>query len=80
MVIFFLANGFEEIEALAPIDLLRRAGVDVLTVAVKLQGVFVAHLICVGHSRLNTARKSYVYGHVDIVIASCLAYLKRIVL
>lgn len=30
----FLANGFEEIEALATVDILRRAGVDVVTVGV----------------------------------------------
>lgn len=34
MVYEFLAEGFEEIEALAPVDILRRAGVDVKTVSV----------------------------------------------
>ncbi len=34
MIYIFLADGFEEIEALAPLDFLLRAGVDVKTVAV----------------------------------------------
>ena len=34
MIYVFLANGFEEIEALMPVDLLKRAGFEVKTVAV----------------------------------------------
>ncbi len=34
MVLVFLADGFEEIEALATVDVLRRAGLEVLTVGV----------------------------------------------
>lgn len=34
MVYEFLAEGFEEIEALAPVDILRRAGVEIKTVSV----------------------------------------------
>ena len=49
MVYLFLANGFEEIEALCPLDLLRRAGVEVKTVAISAGGLSVtgAHGITV---------------------------------
>ena len=34
MVYFFLADGFEEIEALCPVDLCRRVGIDAKTVSI----------------------------------------------
>ena len=44
MVYLFLANGFEEIEALTPVDVLRRAGVNVKTVSIgDTTGVMGAH-------------------------------------
>ena len=43
MIYVFLADGFEEIEALAPVDFLKRAGVEVLTVGVKSAEVTGAH-------------------------------------
>ncbi len=45
MIYVFLANGFEEIEALAPVDFLRRAGVKVVTVGVTGKLVCGAHNI-----------------------------------
>ena len=45
MVYVFLANGFEEIEALAPIDILRRAGVNVITVGVDSQEITASHKV-----------------------------------
>ena len=35
MVYMLLANGFEEVEAMAPLDILRRAGVEVRTVSIE---------------------------------------------
>lgn len=47
MIPVFLANGFEEIEALATVDILRRAGLSVLTVGVGGRVIEGAHSICV---------------------------------
>ncbi len=43
MVYLFLAEGFEEIEALTPVDLLRRAKIDVVTVGIGSEVVCGAH-------------------------------------
>ncbi len=45
MVYVLLGTGFEEMEALAPIDLLRRAGIGVITVGLNGQTVFGGHNI-----------------------------------
>lgn len=43
MVYMLLGTGFEEIEAIAPLDLLRRAGVEVLTVGLNGKTVYGSH-------------------------------------
>lgn len=47
MFYVFLANGFEEIEALAPVDFLRRMGVEVVTAGVSGKNIRGAHGISV---------------------------------
>jgi 4-methyl-5(b-hydroxyethyl)-thiazole monophosphate biosynthesis len=57
-VYVFLANGFEEVEALIPIDVLRRGGVDVVTVSI------------MGNSKTVTAAHN-VQIVADTVMAEC---------
>ena len=45
MVYMLLGTGFEETEAIAPLDLLRRAGVEVLTVGLNGKTVYGSHKI-----------------------------------
>ena len=47
MVYILLGNGFEEVEAIAPLDLLRRAGVEVLTVGLNGKTIQGAHNISI---------------------------------
>ncbi len=47
MVYVFLADGFEEMEALAPVDIMRRAGIEVVTVGITGEYAQGAHGIVV---------------------------------
>ncbi len=62
MILLFLADGFEEIEALAPVDFLRRAGVEVKMVGVSgkfcrgAHGINVEADILIGEECLDNIR------------------------
>lgn len=47
MIYMFIAEGFEEIEALCPLDLMRRAGLEVRTVGIGGKDITGAHSITV---------------------------------
>ena len=47
MIYVLVVDGFEEIEAIEPIDIMRRAGLNVVTVGVKSQSVKGAHNISI---------------------------------
>ncbi len=65
MIYLFLAEGFEEMEALAPTDILRRAGLEVKTVGVTGKTVTGSHKISV---TADIIADSVRYDDMDMVI------------
>ncbi len=59
MIYTFLADGFEEVEALCPIDMLRRAGVEVTTIAVHPDAQSGDRLVTGSHGIGVMADRSY---------------------
>ncbi len=59
MIYVFLADGFEEIEALCPIDMLRRAGLEVTTIAVHPDPQNDGKLVSGAHGIYVQADRSY---------------------
>lgn len=65
MIYIFLADGFEEVEALAPLDILRRANLETKTVGVTGMEVKGAHDICV---KADIALSDVDFEKIDAVI------------
>ena len=55
----FLAEGFEEIEALTVVDMMRRAGMEIRTVSITDEKI-VSRYFCIG--RYVTERSRFRYG------------------
>lgn len=66
MIYVFLANGFEEIEALAPVDLLRRSGKDVKLVGVGGNVITGSHGIAVQTDM--TASEIVLGGELEMIV------------
>ena len=65
MIAVFLAQGFEEIEALAVVDVLRRAELPVKTVGVGGKEITGAHGICV---KADMEERGYVTDELEAVV------------
>lgn len=63
-VTIFLANGFEEIEALTVVDLCRRAGIEI-TMAAVTQDICVGEAVCVTGSHGISVKADIVFSEVD---------------
>lgn len=59
MYYLFLADGFEEIEALSPLDILRRANIDIKTVGINKKEIIGAHNIPVRADIINSELDFY---------------------
>ena len=57
MIYMFLANGMEEVEALCPLDIIRRAGLDITTVGIGGREITGAHNITVKADIADTELK-----------------------
>lgn len=65
MIYLFLANGFEEIEALATLDVLRRAELEVVTVGVGSKTITGSHHITV---TTDLEEREVLTGNMDMII------------
>ena len=71
MVYVLLADGFEEVEALCPVDLMRRGGIDVVTVSInKTNTVIGSHNITVeADTNIRTVlRDSLIADHIEALV------------
>ncbi len=53
MIYLFLANGFEECEAITPLDILRRANIDIKTVGIGSNSITGSHDITINCDAVN---------------------------
>ena len=74
MVYVFLANGFEECEALVPVDILRRGGIKVSTVGTRLTTLLSGHearKLSGQHRRQVSGRSFLELSTVDLSHGTC---------